>query len=125
MQQMALGIRQRIIHSGYGTKDWEDPWIPTMPARTARSIAHVAHPMIIVSDFIEGITKILKVEKLRDFITQEDIPLVQFFPTSQSDKDINFAVTIRCRDCTLSNRDIGWQGIYLSRNLMTYIQILG
>lgn len=125
MQQMALGIRQRIIDSGYGTTVWEDPWIPTMPARPARSIAHVVHPMIIVSDFIEGITKILKLEKLRDFITQDDISLVQFFPTSQSDKDINFAGTIRCRDSTLSHRNIGWQRIYLSRNLMTYIQILG
>ena len=30
-----LEIRQKI-YSGYGVNVWEDPWIPTTPARLAR-----------------------------------------------------------------------------------------
>ena len=46
-----LRIRQKI-HSSYDVKAWEDPWIPTLPARPARPNVLVVHPMMIVSDFI-------------------------------------------------------------------------
>lgn len=44
-------------HSGYEVRVWEDPWIPTTPARPARSIALVLHPNLRVCDLINGETK--------------------------------------------------------------------
>ena len=40
---LLLGIRQKI-HSGYEVNVWEDPWIPTIPARPACPLAPVLHP---------------------------------------------------------------------------------
>lgn len=51
-----LDIRQKI-HSGYEVKVWEDPWIPTTPARHARPLAPVLNPNMRVSDFINQDTK--------------------------------------------------------------------
>ena len=41
-------------HSGYEVRVWEDPWIPTTPARPARSIVHILHPNLRVSNLING-----------------------------------------------------------------------
>ena len=51
-----LRIRQKI-HSGYEVKVWEDPWIPTTPARSALPSAPVLHTNMRVSDLIDQESK--------------------------------------------------------------------
>ena len=53
---LLLGIRQKI-HSGYGVKVWEDPWISTTLVRLARPLAPVLHPNMRVSDLINQESK--------------------------------------------------------------------
>ena len=53
---LLMGIRQKI-HSGYEVKVWEDPWIPTTPARQAIPAAPVMHPNLRVSDLINQVSK--------------------------------------------------------------------
>ena len=53
---LLLGIRQKI-HSGYEVKVWEDPWIPTTPARQAIPAAPIMHPNLRVSDLINQVSK--------------------------------------------------------------------
>ncbi|XP_056845966.1 uncharacterized protein LOC130497080 [Raphanus sativus] len=48
-----MGIRQKL-HSGNEIRAWEDIWIPTVPARPAKSKAAAMHPMMPVSAFITG-----------------------------------------------------------------------
>ncbi|KAL9833365.1 hypothetical protein AtNW77_Chr3g0220721 [Arabidopsis thaliana] len=43
------GLR-RTIGSGMLTRVWEDPWIPTIPARPAKSILDIRDPHLYVND---------------------------------------------------------------------------
>ena len=40
---LLLGIRSKV-HSGYEIDVWQDPWMPSTPARLARPRAPVVHP---------------------------------------------------------------------------------
>lgn len=73
---LLLGIRQKI-HSGYGVKVWEDPWIPTLPARPVRSNAPILNPNMRVSDLINGRTKEWNVRLLENYFAPDDIPLIR------------------------------------------------
>ena len=50
---LTLGIIQNV-RSGFQIRAWDDPWIPTIPARLARPIALVVHPRITVNGCIHG-----------------------------------------------------------------------
>ena len=53
---LLLGIRRKI-HSGYEVNVWENPWIPTTPARHARPSVPVLNPKMRVSELITGESK--------------------------------------------------------------------
>ena len=63
---------------------WEDPWIPTTPARPALPIAPVMHPNMRVSDFINPEMKEWDVDLLENYVNPEDIPLIRSLATSFS-----------------------------------------
>ena len=50
------GIRQKV-HSENAIIVWEDLWLQTVPARPARPIPPVVHPMMPVSELITGTQK--------------------------------------------------------------------
>ena len=86
---LLTGIRQKI-HSGYEVKVWEDPWIPTTPARPALPIAPVMHPNMRVSDFINPVTKEWDVGLLENYVNPEDIPLIRSLATSSAHRHDTF-----------------------------------
>ena len=71
-------------HSGYEVKVWEDPWIPTTPARPARLLASVLHLNMRVSDFINQETKEWDVGLLESYVVAEDIPLIRSLAISST-----------------------------------------
>ncbi|XP_048593391.1 uncharacterized protein LOC125576910 [Brassica napus] len=73
---LLLGIRQKI-HSDYEVKVWEDPWIPTTPARPAVLLAPVMHPNMRVSDLIYQGSKDWDVNLLENYVNPEDVPLIR------------------------------------------------
>lgn len=73
---LLLGIRHKI-HSGYEVKVWEDPWIPTTPARPAIPIAPVMHLNMRVSDLINQVSMDWDVNLLGQYVNPDDIPLIR------------------------------------------------
>ena len=73
---LTLGIRQKI-HSGYEVKVWEDPWIPTTPARPAVLVAPVMNPNMRVSDLINQESKDWDTSLLESYVNMDDIPLIR------------------------------------------------
>ncbi|CAA7045965.1 unnamed protein product [Microthlaspi erraticum] len=73
---LTMGILQKV-HSGLNTRAWEDPWIPTIPARHANPRIPVVHPRMTVSDFINREIKAWNVEMLEEYMEPEDIPLIR------------------------------------------------
>ena len=69
---------------------WEDPWIPTTPARPALPIAPVMHPNMRVSDFINPVTKEWDVGLLENYVNPEDIPLIRSLATSSAHRRDTF-----------------------------------
>jgi len=52
-QTFYLSGLRRTIGSGMLTRVWEDPWIPTIPARPAKSILDIRDPLLYVNDLID------------------------------------------------------------------------
>ncbi|KAG7559082.1 Reverse transcriptase domain [Arabidopsis thaliana x Arabidopsis arenosa] len=69
------GLRKNI-GSGYDTRVWSDPWIPSIPARPAKSRLANPDPNLFVSDLIDPGTKRWKVDKLQDLVSPEDVPAI-------------------------------------------------
>ncbi|KAG7598158.1 Ribonuclease H domain [Arabidopsis suecica] len=72
---LVSGLR-RTIGSGMLTKVWEDPWIPTIPGRAAKSLLDVRDPLLYVNDLIDQSTKLWKLDRLQALIDPADIPLI-------------------------------------------------
>ncbi|KAG7581014.1 Reverse transcriptase zinc-binding domain [Arabidopsis suecica] len=72
---LVSGLR-RTIGSGMLTKVWEDPWIPTIPARAAKSLLDTRDPLLYVNDLIDQSTKLWKLDRLQALIDPADIPLI-------------------------------------------------
>ena len=69
------GLR-RTIGSSMLTRVWEDPWIPTIPARPAKSILDIRDPHLYVKDLIDQSTQMWKLDRLQALINPADIPLI-------------------------------------------------
>ena len=85
---LLLGIRSKV-HSGYEIIVWEDPWIPSTPARPARSRVPVVHPRMTISsviDFESGWDARL----LEQYVDQEDIPMIQSLAISPTHRRDTF-----------------------------------
>ena len=80
---LLLGIRQKI-HYRYEVKVWEDPWIPTTPARPTRPSAHVLHPNMRVCDFINGSSRECDVGFLENYVAPNDISLIRSLAISST-----------------------------------------
>jgi len=72
---LVSGLR-RTIGSGMLTRVWEDPWIPTIPARPAKSILDTRDAILYVNDLIDPNTKLWKLDRLQALINPVDIPLI-------------------------------------------------
>ncbi|KAG2275693.1 hypothetical protein Bca52824_058248 [Brassica carinata] len=86
---LLLGIRHKI-HSGYDVRVWEDPWIPTTPARPARSVATVMHLNMRVSDIINQESKEWDAGLLDNYVHPEDIPLIRSMAISSTHRRDTF-----------------------------------
>lgn len=80
------GLR-KMIGSGYNTRVWIDPWIPTIPARPANDNGVYWNQDLFVSHLIDQSSKQWRVEMLEALIDPGDIPLIQSVRPSHSFRD--------------------------------------
>ncbi|XP_033138739.1 uncharacterized protein LOC117129289 [Brassica rapa] len=109
---LLLEIRQKI-HSGYEVKVWEDPWIPSNPARPAAPIALVMNPNMRVSDLIDQGLKDWDVGLLENYVHPEDIPLIRSLAISSNHRRDTF-----CWNCTRSGQYTVKSGYWVAQNLL-------
>ncbi|XP_013700227.1 uncharacterized protein LOC106404011 [Brassica napus] len=109
---LLTGIRQKI-HSGYEVKVWEDPWIPTTPARPALPIAPVMLPNMRVSDFINPVTKEWDVGLLENYVNPEDIPLIRSLAISSAHRRDTF-----CWNYTRNDQYTVKSGYWVAQNVL-------
>ena len=69
------GLR-KMIGSGYNTRVWIDPWIPTIPARPAIDYGVYRDQDLFVNQLIDQSSKQWRVEILEALIDLIDIPLI-------------------------------------------------
>ncbi|CAA7037370.1 unnamed protein product [Microthlaspi erraticum] len=69
------GLR-RSIKSGFDTKVWTDPWLPTIPARPALDNGNGRNPHLYVNHLIDFNTKEWKMDTIKELIHPTDIPLI-------------------------------------------------
>ncbi|XP_013594666.1 PREDICTED: uncharacterized protein LOC106302774 [Brassica oleracea var. oleracea] len=109
---LLLGIRQKI-HSGYEIKVWEDPWIPSNPARPAVPIAPVMHPNMRVSDLIDQGSKDWDVGLLENYVHPEDIPFIRSLAISSTHRRDTF-----CWNFTRNGQYTVKSGYWVAKNLL-------
>lgn len=80
------GLR-RTIGSGYNTRVWLDPLIPTIPARPATDSGVYRDQNLFVNQHIDQSSKQWRVEILEALIDPGDIPLIQSMRPSHSFRD--------------------------------------
>ena len=109
---LMLGIRQKI-HSGYEVKVWEDPWIPTTPARPAVLVAPVMNPNMRVSDLINQESKDWDTSLLESYVKMDDIPLIRSLAISSAHRQDTF-----CWSYTRNGQYTVKSGYWVTRNLL-------
>ena len=80
------GLR-KTIGSGYNTRVWIDPWIPTIPARPATDAGVYRDRDMFVNQLIDQATKQWRLEMLEALIDPRDIPLIQSIRPSHIFRD--------------------------------------
>ena len=109
---LLLGIRHKV-HSRYEVKVWEDPWIPTTPARPARPLALVLHSNMRVSDLINQYLKEWDVGLLENYVDPADIPYIRCQAISTTHRrDTFYWSFIKNGQYTVKS------GYWVARNLM-------
>ena len=83
------GLR-KSIGSGYNTRVWDEPWIPSTPPRPPTGVAPIQKPNLLVYELIDRETKSWNVEALKAVIAPEDIPLISSLRISRSFKVDSF-----------------------------------
>ena len=111
-EAITLGIRSKV-HSGYKINVWEDPWIPSTPARPARSRVPVVHPKMTVSSLIDFKSKEWDARLLEQYVDQEDIPMIQNLAISPIHRRDNF-----CWNYTKNGQYTVKSGYWVAMNLM-------
>ena len=109
---LLLEIRQKV-HSGYEVKVWEDPWIPTTPARPAQPTAPALHPNMRVSDLINEESKEWDVGLLENYIASVDIPLIRSMTISTTHRRDTF-----CWNYTKNGQYTVKSGYWVAWNLL-------
>lgn len=83
------GLR-KSIDSGYNTRVWDEPWIPSNPPRSPTAIAPIQKPNLLVFELIDRTSKTWNVDTLRAIVAPEDIPLILSLRISRSFKMDSF-----------------------------------
>lgn len=83
------GLR-KSIGSGYNTRVWDEPWIPSNPPRSPTAIAPIQKPNLLVFELIDRTSKTWNVDTLRATVAPEDIPLILSLWISMSFKMDSF-----------------------------------
>ena len=109
---LLLGIRSKV-HSGYEINVWEDPWIPSTPARPARSRVPVVHPSMTVSSLINFESKEWDARLLEQYVDQEDIPLIKSMAISPTHRRDTY-----CWSYTKSGQYTVKSGYWVAMNVM-------
>ncbi|XP_048605797.1 uncharacterized protein LOC125583207 [Brassica napus] len=109
---LLLGIRSKV-HSGYEINVWEDPWIPTMPAKPASARAPAVNPKMLVSSLINSVTKEWDTRLLEQYVAQEDIPMIQSLAISPTHRRDTF-----CWSYTKTGQYTVKSGYWVATNLM-------
>ena len=92
---------------------WEDPWIPTTPARPAIPIAAAMHPNMRVSDLIDHVSKEWDVGLLENYVTLEDIPLIRSLAISSTHRRDTF-----CWNYTRNGQYTVKSGYWVAQNVL-------
>ena len=109
---LLLRIRQKI-HSGYEVRVWEDPWIPTRPARLAIPVAPVMNSNMRVSDLINQNSKEWDEGTLDDYVHPGDIPLICSMAISSTHRHDTF-----CWEYTRNGQYTVKSGYWVAQNLL-------
>jgi len=86
---LLLGIRSKV-HSGYEINVWQDPWIPSTPARAARPRVLVVNPKMLVSSLMNSESKEWDARILAQYVEQEDIQLIMSLAISPTHRKDSF-----------------------------------
>ena len=109
---LLLGIRNKV-HSGYEINAWQDPWIPTVPARPAYPRVPVVNPKMTVSDLIDVESKEWNVRALEQYVDQEDIPTIQSLAISPTHRRDTF-----CWSYTKNGQYTVKSGYWVATNIL-------
>ena len=115
---LLFGIRSKV-HSGYGINVWEDPWIPSTPARPARSRIPVVHPKMTVSSLIDFESKEWDARLLEQYVDQEDIPMIQSLAISHTHRRDTF-----CWSYNKNGLYTVKSGYWVAMNLMRIYEVV-
>lgn len=77
------GLRKNV-RSGFNTKVWTDPWIPTIPPRPANDNGIYRDPNLYVTHLIDLVSKEWKADLIHELIDPADIPLILGLKPSKS-----------------------------------------
>ena len=113
---LLLGIRSKM-HSGYEINMWQDPWIPSTPARPARSRAPVVHPKMTVSSLIDFETKEWDTRLLEQYVDQEDIQMIQSLAISHTHRRDTF-----CWSYTKNGQYTVKSGYWVATNILKDVE---
>ena len=110
---LLLGIRNKV-HSEYEINVWQDPWIPSTPARPTRPRAPVVHPRMTISSLINFESKELDARLLEQYVDQEDIPMIQSLAISHAHRRDTF-----CWSYTKNGQYTVKSGYWVATNILT------
>lgn len=92
---------------------WEDPWIPTTPARPAQPMAPALHPNMRVSDLINHESKDWNVGLLENYVDPNDIPYIRSLANSSAHRWDTF-----CWNNTKNGQYTVKSGYWVARSLL-------
>ena len=113
MKLLLLGIRNKV-HSGYEINVWQDPWIPSTPAKPARPRTPVVHLKMTVSSLINFESNEWDARLLEQYVYQEDIQMIQSLAISRTHRHDTF-----CWSYTKNGQYTIKSGYWLATNILT------
>ena len=84
------GLRKRI-GNGHDTKAWEEPWLPTKPARPPNNIAFPRDEELRVYHLIDANAMTWNLDLLRLFVAEEDISHIVLLRVSRTGRPDSFS----------------------------------
>ena len=92
---------------------WEDLWIPSTPAKPARTRAPALNPKMLVSSLINPVSKEWDIRLLEQYVDQEDIPMILSLAISPTHRRDTF-----CWSYTKNGQYTVKSGYWVATNLM-------